>query len=83
VLGVIVGVLLMLGVGGVLVTTQYRRAADEATRSQALERLAREEAERAHLEAERAAQALAGVEAKLKAEKGERDAETKTPAKKD
>jgi hypothetical protein len=81
VLGVIVGVLLMLGIGGAFVTTQYRRAADEATRARAMERLAREEAERARREAERAEQALAEVEAKLKAEKGKRDADKKAPAK--
>ena len=80
VLGVIVGVLLMLGVGGVLVTTQYRRAADEAARARALERLAREEAERARLEAERA---RAQAEARLKEVKDQRDAANQKPAKKE
>jgi hypothetical protein len=94
VLGVIVGVLLMLGVGGVLVTTQYRRAADEAARARALERLAREEAERASREAERARememearraaeQAAAEAEARHKAEKGKPHAEKNKPANKD
>jgi hypothetical protein len=80
VLGVIVGILLMLGVGGVLMTTQVQR---ERARVMDMERLAAEEAARAHQEAERAAQALAEAEAKLKAEKGQRDAVKKTPAKKD
>jgi hypothetical protein len=74
------GVLLMLGVGGVLVTTRYRRAADEATRARALERLAREEAERARLEAERA---RAQAEARLKEVKDQRDAANQKPAKKE
>jgi hypothetical protein len=79
VLGLITGVLLMLGVGGVLVTTQYRRAVDEATRDQALERLARQEAEQARLEAERV---RAEAEARVKAARDQRDA-AKERAKKD
>jgi hypothetical protein len=79
VLGVIVGILLMLGVGGVLMTKQFREAAVErdlaeeaAARARDMEMLARQEAERARHAAE---EALA---------KAKRDgAAKKTPAKKD
>jgi hypothetical protein len=54
VLGVIVGILLTLGVGGVLLTTQARRAAMEAERARMMEMEAREAAERARREAEAA-----------------------------
>jgi hypothetical protein len=80
VLGVIVGILLMLGVGGVLMTTQVQR---ERARAMDMERLAAEEAARAREEKELAAQALAEAEAKLKVEKGKVSAGKKTPAKKD
>jgi hypothetical protein len=80
VLGLITGVLLMLGVGGVLLTTQLQR---ERARAMEAERRAREDAERAAEEAARAARVLAEAEARLKAEKGKVGAEQKEPAKKD
>jgi hypothetical protein len=80
VLGVIVGVLLMLGVGGVLITTQLTRARAEEERARMMEMMAREEAERARQEAERA---RAEAEARLKAEKDLVDAEKQKRMKKD
>jgi hypothetical protein len=87
VLGLITGVLLMLGVGGVLLTNQLRqvaveraRAEAEAARARDMEMLAREEAVRARRAAE---EALAQAEARLKAEKDKLDVEKKKPAKKD
>jgi uncharacterized protein HemX len=80
VLGVIVGILLMLGLGGVLMTTQVRQERQRAMEAQM--RL-HDEAERARLEAERAEQALANAEARLKAEKAKLGAEKKMPVKKD
>jgi hypothetical protein len=84
VLGLIVGVLLMLGVGGVLLTTQLQR---ERARAVDMERQAREEAERARemevlaleerKQAERAQQAA--VEALAEAKRKAAD----KPAKKD
>jgi hypothetical protein len=59
----------MLGVGGVLVTMQARRAAEAMERARMMEMMAREEAERARVEAEAAA--------KLKAEKGIHEERTK------
>jgi hypothetical protein len=94
VLGLITGVLLMLGVGGVLVTNQLRqvaveraradeaaaRAAQEAARARDMEMQARREVEVARHAAE---EALAQAEARLKAEKDKVDVEKKKPAKKD
>jgi uncharacterized protein HemX len=80
VLGVLVGVLLMLGVGGVLMTTQVRQ---ERQRAVEMELRARQEADEARLAAERARQAVAEAEAKLEAEKVKLGAAQKTPAKKD
>jgi hypothetical protein len=75
-LGVIVGILLTLGIGGVLLRTQYQRAALEAERAHMMEMMAREEAERARQAAERAA-----VEANLTAEKKRHEAEQKSKVK--
>jgi hypothetical protein len=79
VLGVIVGILLMLGVGGVLMTKQFRDAAVErdlaeeaAARPRDMEMLARKQAEVARQAAENAS-------AKTKRDVAER----RTPAKKD
>jgi flagellar biosynthesis/type III secretory pathway M-ring protein FliF/YscJ len=90
VLGVVVGILLMLGVSGVLVTTQLQR---ERARAVDAEMRARQEAERAAEEAarardmellarEEAVQARrAAEEALARAKRGA--AETKKPGKKD
>jgi hypothetical protein len=80
VLGLITGVLLMLGVGGVLLTTQLQRVAAEQDRARMMEMVAREEAEVARREAERA---KAEAEASLKAEKDLADAEKQKRKKKD
>ena len=80
VLGLITGVLLMLGVGGVLVTTQLQRVAAERERARMMEMVAREEAELARREAERA---KAEAEARLKVEKDLADAEKQKRTKKD
>jgi hypothetical protein len=82
VLGLITGVLLMLGVGGVLLTTQLQR---ERARAVEMELRAAQEAERAAEEAARAREMelLAREEAERarRAEKDKPDAEKKKPAK--
>jgi hypothetical protein len=84
VLGLITGVLLMLGVGGVLLTAQLRR---ERARAVEMELRAAQEAERAAEEAARAREMelLAREEAvpARRAEKDKPGAEKKKPAKKD
>jgi hypothetical protein len=70
ILGVIVGILLMLGVGGALLTTRARQAAMEAERARMMEMMVREEAERAREAAERAE---AEAKAMLKAAKEQQE----------